>query len=141
LVHNQDITSLLDKVGVIYRLDCLCGKTYIGQTGRKLGVRIKEHIENTKKRNSNSPWVAHANAMEDPSIHKPDIDSVKIIKSATKYRERIAMEALFINACLPSSRLINLREETAALRNKQWRQQNFKAIREMVFGPDTNIIP
>ncbi|EYC25395.1 hypothetical protein Y032_0012g1863 [Ancylostoma ceylanicum] len=33
------------QTGVIYQLQCLtCSETYIGETGRTLGVRIKEHL-------------------------------------------------------------------------------------------------
>ena len=34
----------MDKVkGVVYKIDCECGHTYVRKTGRTLEVRIKEH--------------------------------------------------------------------------------------------------
>ena len=29
--------------GVVYKVDCSCGSTYVGETGRTLEVRMKEH--------------------------------------------------------------------------------------------------
>ena len=44
LVHRKDPTPLEDKAGVVYKIPCSsCPKVYIGQTGRTLGQRVKEH--------------------------------------------------------------------------------------------------
>ena len=44
LVHPKDPTPLQDKAGVMYKIPCSsCPKVYIGQTGRTLGQRVKEH--------------------------------------------------------------------------------------------------
>jgi len=29
----------------VYKIDCSCGKSYIGETGRSLQTRLKEHME------------------------------------------------------------------------------------------------
>ena len=50
LVHPKDKLSDLQKCGVVYKVDCLsCDQCYIGETGRKLEVRIKEHKEEADK--------------------------------------------------------------------------------------------
>ncbi len=36
-------TSNENKVGAVYQILCECGDFYIGESGRALGIRIKEH--------------------------------------------------------------------------------------------------
>ncbi len=44
LVYPKDKIDTLDKTGVVYKITCNnCKKIYIGEPGRKLGVRSKEH--------------------------------------------------------------------------------------------------
>ena len=44
LVHLKDCTSFRRQAGVVYRIPCgSCEKMYIGQTGRTLDHRLKEH--------------------------------------------------------------------------------------------------
>jgi len=44
LVHPKDKESKEDTAECVYRIPCKnCQKVYIGETGRSLGVRIKEH--------------------------------------------------------------------------------------------------
>jgi hypothetical protein len=41
--------ELREKPRCIYRIPCKCGREYIGETSRTLGVRIKEHICNVRQ--------------------------------------------------------------------------------------------
>ena len=43
LFRYKDSQQLLHTAGVVYKLTCSCGKSYIGQTKRNLKVRLKEH--------------------------------------------------------------------------------------------------
>ena len=44
LVHPKEKRSLEDSTGVVYQLPCKdCDKVYVGETGRKFGVRKAEH--------------------------------------------------------------------------------------------------
>ena len=44
LVHPKDKIKTEDKSGVVYRVSCKnCDQVYIGETGRKLSIRTKEH--------------------------------------------------------------------------------------------------
>lgn len=42
LIKNKDSIPLLEKQG-IYNVPCECGHSYIGQTKRNIGTRLKEH--------------------------------------------------------------------------------------------------
>ena len=44
----KDKQPLLMKSGIVYKLTCSCGSTYIGQTRRNLLSRIKEHATSEK---------------------------------------------------------------------------------------------
>ena len=76
LVKPKDKRPLEDSIGVIYNIPChQCPKAYIGETGRKLGVRIKEHKDDaekasaqahyTRSQRKNSATVKHKSALAD----------------------------------------------------------------------------
>jgi len=43
LVRPKDTVDPAKQDGVVYRIPCECGKVYIGETGRSMQERIKEH--------------------------------------------------------------------------------------------------
>ena len=44
LVHPKDKQEKEDLTECVYKVSCAnCDKTYIGETGRKFGVRLQEH--------------------------------------------------------------------------------------------------
>ena len=43
LVRPKDAVDPAKQDGVVYRIACECGKVYIGETGRPMQDRIKEH--------------------------------------------------------------------------------------------------
>jgi len=44
LVHPKDKQDKEDITERVYKVSCAnCDKTYVGETGRKLGVRLREH--------------------------------------------------------------------------------------------------
>ena len=50
LVHPKDKRSAQDSEEVVYSIPCNdCPKVYIGETGRRYGVREKEHIKDLKQ--------------------------------------------------------------------------------------------
>ena len=59
----------------VYKIDCSCGKSYIGETGRSLQTRLKEHgadIRNERSRTSalaeHSSKTKHHICLESASI-------------------------------------------------------------------------
>ena len=55
---SKDAIPTLERSGV-YQLKCECSAVYIGQTGRKLRDRLKEHIACYKNQNLNSNFAKH----------------------------------------------------------------------------------
>lgn len=47
--------------GVVYKVNCSCGSTYMGETHRTLEVRLKEHQRVVKSRQTNNGIAVHAN--------------------------------------------------------------------------------
>ena len=45
---GKDPVSCSDKKNVVYKFNCKCGKTYVGQTKRPLHIRREEHKNNIK---------------------------------------------------------------------------------------------
>ena len=43
LIRPKDAVDPAKQDGVVYRIPCECGKVYIGETGRPMQDRIKEH--------------------------------------------------------------------------------------------------
>ena len=49
-----------NRVGVVYQLECLtCNDTYIGETGRTLAVRLKEHLASKRRGSLLAPLGRH----------------------------------------------------------------------------------
>ena len=70
-----------------------CGKSYIGQTGRSIHDRLKEHITNTNhKRLSKSTIVDHSFK----SNHLICFDQTKILAHTSHYPTHLIREALEI---------------------------------------------
>jgi len=50
LVHPKDKKDIEQKSEVVYDIPCKgCDKSYIGETGRQFGIRLKEHQKDTEK--------------------------------------------------------------------------------------------
>ena len=61
--------------GVVYEVPCHdCSKTYIGETGRSLQERLKEHRYAVKTANMNNGIAAHAWNHQ----HQADWDSARV---------------------------------------------------------------
>jgi len=49
-----------DNPSGIYELKCkTCNKVYVGQSGRAIGIRFKEHMRYIRSNNSTSAYAAH----------------------------------------------------------------------------------
>ena len=58
LVHPKDKRDIKENAGVLYNIPCKqCPRAYIGETGRRLGVRLKEHREDVVKNTESAPYT------------------------------------------------------------------------------------
>jgi hypothetical protein len=75
----------------VYRIPCECGRVYIGQTGRSVDTRLKEH-----------QWCIWQLHPDKPTIAEHSVDSghgiifldVSILATKTQYMDRIVKEAI-----------------------------------------------
>ena len=91
LVTPKDKDPTLNKSGVIYHFKCpniYCPEAYIGESGRALGDRIKEHLKTP------SPIHHHSSSTGHP-LHP---ECFNIIHYETQGPSRKIMEAMFIKS-------------------------------------------
>ncbi|EYB97674.1 hypothetical protein Y032_0138g2050 [Ancylostoma ceylanicum] len=87
------------KVGVIYQIECLdCHALYIGETGRALNVRVKEHLASKRRSSLISPLGRHRNV-----AHCGNDFDVKctILTCEAEISARKALEAFWITVKNP----------------------------------------
>ena len=75
---------------IVYKIDCNdCDCTYIGQSKRKLGTRVKEHEKDVKNCNKKSALYSH---MEKKKCKSMDFKNVKIIDRERNKNKRLFSE-------------------------------------------------
>ena len=82
-----------EKKGVVYELPCgKCEQVYIGETGRNLKERLKEHQYAVKKENPKNGIAAHACQQH----HEVNWDEAKVRCREQHYWKRKVLEAIHI---------------------------------------------
>ena len=91
--HNKDSVNEYRKPGV-YRNLCECGLVYIGETGRNLSLRLKEHKTNSEKVELEKSAVAKHSWTNDHGIkwNEASILATESHKFSRKMRELIEIE-------------------------------------------------
>ena len=93
LVLPKDAVNPAKQDGVVYRIPCECGKVYIGETGRPMQDRIKEHDRDIRFAGTETSAVSeHAHN----TGHKPLWNEVKFIDRDPHYYTRRVKEAIHI---------------------------------------------
>lgn len=99
LRNNTNDIDTLDKQGV-YKLTCTCQHSYIGQTGRKIKTRFREHIRDFNKRlkrPETTPESNFANHMFENKCTPAHIrKTVKLVHSQQKGRSLNVLENMEI---------------------------------------------
>ena len=73
LVHPKDKVKILRKANCVYRIPYKnCDKTYVGETGRSLGVRMEEHRKEAEKSESR-PYTRSSKTLAVLDVHKSAI--------------------------------------------------------------------
>ena len=93
----------------VYQIPCKCGKKYIGQTGRKLEKRVKEHQRDIK--NGNHIGSAFVDHVFEPGEHGPLWKETTVIENERHLTKRLTKKALNIH--LNRGQTINRMEGTA----------------------------
>ncbi|XP_018577017.1 uncharacterized protein LOC108915468 [Anoplophora glabripennis] len=77
----------------VYNIACSCGKVYIGQTGRHINTRLKEHKSHLKNNN----WEKSAIAQHRADIgHTVDLSEANMVVREIRFWPRLYREALEI---------------------------------------------
>ena len=92
------LTSVKDKTPAenlagVYKIPCSCSKVYIGQTGRRIITRVKEHIRDYKKECLRSAIAEHSVETK----HSIEFDQFETIVNISNYRKRYIREAIEIS--------------------------------------------
>ena len=78
---------------IVYKVPCSsCRKSYIGETGRGMGIRLKEHKRDLRNHMEHSAFVIHAQKTN----HLPNWDGAGILASCRSRENRKATEAAHI---------------------------------------------
>ena len=92
-MRPKDTVDPVKQDGVVYRIPCECGKVYIGETGRSMHERIKEHDRDIRlARTQTSAVSEHAHKIG----HYPLWNEVKFIDRDRHGYTRRVKEAIHI---------------------------------------------
>ncbi|XP_076043836.1 uncharacterized protein LOC143026930 [Oratosquilla oratoria] len=90
LTKVKDTEEKENKTGVVYDIGCgNCGTRYIGETGKKLSTRVKEHQRAVNRKDGSSAIFRHCQEEQ----HEMDWDNVGVIYRNNKKGERLFLEA------------------------------------------------
>ena len=99
LVRLKDRTPLQQRAGLVYRIPCgTCSKVYIGQMGRTLEHRLKEHKRALTSGNTVQSAVAE-HAVD--QMHVINWNEAKVVSCHPYYRQKCALEAWHIHTTEP----------------------------------------
>ena len=80
------------KTGVIYQIPCSCGEVYIGETGKTINERVKEHKRSVCRMDTNNSIAVHVMN----TSHDIAWDQATIITQETHRLKRKIKEAMLI---------------------------------------------
>ena len=79
----------------IYKLKCnTCNKVYVGQSGRAIDIRFKEHIRYIRSNNSTSVYAAHI--IENRHEYGTKENTLQLLKPCRKGKHMDCWEALYM---------------------------------------------
>ena len=87
----------------MYSVECGCGEKYIGETGRTMNLRMKEHQRAVKYDNTLNGISVHANTTR----HAIAWETNKVLHKEKDWNKRKVLEALYIREEQTSMNLDN----------------------------------
>ena len=94
---KDTIPSTKDKVPLetegVYKITCGCGKHYVGQTGRQIKTRIKEHESDTRHARVKKSAVAEHSAECQKTV---DFTKAKVLSRETRWTDQMVRESIEI---------------------------------------------
>ena len=100
----------MSHMNVVYKINCNnCDVSYVGQTGRQLNTRIKEHKNHINRNNQTKSVITEHRTN---FLHDFDWDNIEILDQESIYHKRLISEMLYIKRQKNS---INLQTDTEGL--------------------------
>ena len=95
---GMDPVSFSDKNNVVYKFNCKCDKTYVGQTKRPLNIRRKEHKNNIKLNKKYHNVISKHILENENNISLLGIfwDDFKIVHQEKNFQKKAIAEIVFI---------------------------------------------
>lgn len=107
---GKDKLDNMSHSDVVYKISCSeCEVTYVGQTKRQLGTRVKEHRTDINKKSA-SPSVISCHRLE--TNHEFDWENTKILDEEPSFYKRIVSEMVHIKR---QNAALNKQNDTALL--------------------------
>jgi hypothetical protein len=75
----------------VYRIPCECGKVYIGQMGRSMDIRIKEHQRHLRLDHPDKSAVVEQSIDQG---HRIQFHNASLLSTKTRYMDHIVKEAI-----------------------------------------------
>ena len=96
-VHQQLAQNLkIPTPSGIYQLKCnTCNNAYVGQSGRPITIRHKEHLSYIRNNNPTSAYALHI--LDNRHEFGPEEEILKLLKPCTKGTRMNCWEALFMH--------------------------------------------
>ena len=92
---GKDKCKTGENTNVVYRVDCNdCDATYVGQTGRRLDIRIREHKKRCEKYDMNNALYTHISETN----HSINFNKVKILDKESRLNCRLLSEMFHIHS-------------------------------------------
>ena len=79
----------------VYKVDCSCGSSYIGQTKRTIADRVKEHIAAVKNRRTSKSAIAE-HLLEAGTNHWIEFHNTQVLSTERHFYSRAVREAIEI---------------------------------------------
>ena len=107
---QKDITPPIKSNNIVYKISCNdCNASYVGQTKRRLGTRVGEHINNIKQHNSKLSVISQHRIEKS---HQFKWDDVEILDTESNYHKRLISEMIYIKT---QENSLNIMEDTESL--------------------------